>query len=63
MSNLPYDGFMQKELLVKRPLINASNNNETTAHCTNSCPKCRVLKCELSEGHSDNHKCSEGHTL
>ena len=62
MSELPYEGFMKKELLVKGQLINASNNDETTAHCSNTCPKCGVRKCVLPEGHSGNHKCSEGHT-
>jgi hypothetical protein len=53
---------MQKELLVKGQLINSSNNDETSAHCSSSCPKCGVRKCELPEGHSGNHKCTEGHT-
>jgi len=63
MATLPYDGFMQKELLVNGQLINSSNkDDETTAHCSHSCPKCGVRKCELPEGHSGNHKCSKGHT-
>ncbi|MGH4120287.1 hypothetical protein [Clostridium sp.] len=62
MENIPYDGFMQKELLVKDQLINASNNDETTTHCSHSCPKCGVGQCELTEGHPGVHKCTEGHT-
>ena len=62
MPDIPYDGFMQKELLVKGQLINSSNNDETLAHCSNSCPKCGAGQCELTEGHSVNHKCTEGHT-
>ncbi|HEY8804924.1 MAG TPA: hypothetical protein VIM42_07450 [Clostridium sp.] len=62
MTKLPYKNFKEKELLVKGQLINASNNDDTTAHCSNTCPKCGVRKCELIEGHSGNHQCSEGHT-
>jgi hypothetical protein len=62
LTKLPYDDFKQKELLVKGQLINSTNNDETTAHCSNTCLKCGVRKCVLIEGHSDNHKCSEGHT-
>ena len=62
MSKLPYDDFKQKESLVKGQLINTSNNDEATTHCSYTCPNCGVRKCELKEGHSGRHQCSEGHT-
>jgi hypothetical protein len=62
LKTLPYDDFKEKELLVKGQLINTSDNNETTSHCSHTCPKCEVRKCALPEGHSGNHQCSEGHT-
>jgi hypothetical protein len=62
LAKLPYEEFKAKELLVKGQLINASNNEGTAAHCSNTCPKCGVRKCELSEDHTGNHQCSEGHT-
>ena len=61
MSNLPHDGFMRKELLIKGQLVNASINDESAAHCSYTCPTCGVRKCELKEGHSGKHQCSEGH--
>ena len=62
MTRLPYDDFKEKEMLVKGQLINTSNNDGITTHCSNTCPKCDVRKCELRENHSGNHQCSEGHT-
>jgi hypothetical protein len=50
MSNLPHDGFMRKELLIKGQLVNASINDESEAHCSYTCPICGVRKCELKEG-------------
>lgn len=62
MTKLPYGEFKNKESLVKGQLINASNNEGTAAHCSNTCPQCGVRKCELNEDHTGNHQCSEGHT-